>query len=477
MGKPLGFLFLPEPKDVLLCVQFRRRYMSPVVIQIIQFFISLSLLIVLHELGHFIPAKIFKTRVEKFYLFFDVKYSLFKKKIGETVYGIGWLPLGGYVKISGMIDESMDTEAMAEEPKPWEFRSKPTWQRLIIMLGGVTVNFVLAVLIYIALAYAYGKQYVPMDSLKDGVAVIEKEIGDKLGIETGDKILAVDGNKIESFRSVFMELVNGSSMTLERDGNTIEKEIPVDFIATLLEDEERMRFLSMRAPFIIKEVSPGSHNEGVDFRENDIVISMNGQPAEYRDQIDPILQANKGKEIDVVVKRENGFNENLKAKVSEQATLGVAINGLTMEEFEKLGYFKVKTEQYTFLESIPAGIDEGVSTLVNYVKQLKKIFNPETGAYKGVGGFAAIGKLFPETWDWPTFWSRTAFISIILAFMNILPIPALDGGHVMFLLYEMVTGRTPSDKFLEYAQMTGFFILIALLLFANGNDVYKWLFK
>ena len=451
--------------------------MSPVVIQIIQFFISLSLLIVLHELGHFIPAKIFKTRVEKFYLFFDVKFSLFKKKIGETVYGIGWLPLGGYVKISGMIDESMDTEAMAEEPKPWEFRSKPAWQRLIIMLGGVTVNFVLAVLIYIALAYAYGKKYIPMDSLKDGVYVVEKEIGDKVGVKTGDKIVAVDGNKVKEFGSVFMELVNGNSITIERDGRTIEQEIPVDFIATLIEDEDRMRFLYYRIPFIIKEVSKGSPNEGVDFRENDEVISMNGQPAVYRDQIVSILEANKGKEVDITVKRKAGSTETLKAKVTDSATLGVALNILTIDEYAERGYFKIQTEKYTFAEAVPAGIEEGVKTLTDYVKQLKKIFNPDTGAYKGVGGFAAIGKLFPETWDWATFWSRTAFISIILAFMNILPIPALDGGHVTFLLYEMVTGRKPSDKFLEYAQMTGFFILIALLLFANGNDVYKWLFK
>ena len=451
--------------------------MSPVVIQIIQFFISLSLLIVLHELGHFIPAKIFKTRVEKFYLFFDVKFSLFKKKIGETVYGIGWLPLGGYVKISGMIDESMDTEAMAEEPKPWEFRSKPAWQRLIIMLGGVTVNFVLAVLIYIALAYAYGKKYIPMDSLKDGVYVVEKEIGDKVGVKTGDKIVAVDGNKVKEFGSVFMELVNGNSITIERDGRTIEQEIPVDFIATLIEDEDRMRFLYYRIPFIIKEVSKGSPNEGVDFRENDEVISMNGQPAVYRDQIVSILEANKGKEVDITVKRKAGSTETLKAKVTDSATLGVALNILTIDEYAERGYFKIQTEKYTFAEAVPAGIKEGVKTLTDYVKQLKKIFNPDTGAYKGVGGFAAIGKLFPETWDWATFWSRTAFISIILAFMNILPIPALDGGHVTFLLYEMVTGRKPSDKFLEYAQMTGFIILIALLLFANGNDVYKWLFK
>lgn len=451
--------------------------MSPIVIQIIQFFISLSFLIVLHELGHFIPAKIFKTRVEKFYLFFDVKFSLFKKKIGETVYGIGWLPLGGYVKIAGMIDESMDTEAMAEEPKPWEFRSKPAWQRLIIMLGGVTVNFVLAVLIYIALAYAYGKQFIPMDSLKDGVAVVEKEIGDKVGIHTGDKILAVDGNRIKEFRSVFMELVNGNTLTLERDGRIIEQEIPVDFIATLLKDEERMRFLSPRFPFVIGAVSEDSPNKDSGLMPKDEIVQIEGEKITYFDEAKIILEKYKGQKINLTVARDEGILKQIPVSITDSATVGVALGGLSYEDLEAKGILKLETKKYTFAESIPAGIEEGVSTLVSYVKQLKKIFNPDTGAYKGVGGFAAIGKLFPETWDWPTFWSRTAFISIILAFMNILPIPALDGGHVTFLLYEMVTGRKPSDRFLEYAQMTGFFILIALLLFANGNDVYKWLFK
>ncbi len=451
--------------------------MSPILIKTIQFFLSLSLLIVLHELGHFIPAKLFKTRVEKFYLFFDVKFSLFKKKIGETVYGIGWLPLGGYVKIAGMIDESMDTEAMKEEPKEWEFRSKPAWQRLIIMLGGVTVNFVLAVVIYIGMAYAYGDQYIPMDSLRDGVWVTENNIGDKLGVQTGDKIVAVDGDKIENFDSVFIEIVNGNSITIERDGRTIEQEIPVDFIATLLEDEERVRFLSFRRPLIVKEVSKGSPNVGVDFRENDEVIAINGKDVAFMDEIVPLLEINKGREINMTVKRESGNIEVLTVKVDKDAELGIALVPLTLQEYEDKGIFRIKTQEYTFLESVPAGIDKGVNTLTSYVKQLKKIFNPETGAYKGVGGFAAIGGMFPDTWNWPMFWNTTALISIILAFMNILPIPALDGGHVTFLLYEMVTGRKPSDKFLEYAQMVGFFLLIALLLFANGNDIYKWLFK
>ncbi|MGB5668048.1 MAG: RIP metalloprotease RseP [Maribacter sp.] len=451
--------------------------MSPIVIQVIQFFLSLSLLIVLHELGHFIPAKIFNTRVEKFYLFFDIKFSLFKKKIGETVYGIGWLPLGGYVKIAGMIDESMDTEAMKEEPKEWEFRSKPTWQRLIIMLGGVTVNFILAVIIYVGLAFTYGDEYIPADSLRDGFWVTEKALGDKLGVQTGDKIIAVDGNKIEAFRSVLPEIVYGNTMTIVRDGRTFEQEIPVDFIATLSEDREKIRFINIRVPFIIKEISKGSINEGVDFQKKDEVIKINDTDVTYLDEVKPILEINKGKEIGVTVKRTNGNIETVTVKVSNEGTIGVGLGALTMQEYVDRGFLDVKTNKYTFLESIPAGIDKGVKTLNDYIKGMKKIFNPDTGAYKEVGGFAAIGGLFPETWNWPVFWNTTAFISIILAFMNILPIPALDGGHVTFLLYEMVTGRKPSDRFLETAQMIGFFLLIALLLFANGNDLYKWLFK
>ena len=451
--------------------------MSPIVIQVIQFFLSLSILIVLHEFGHFIPAKIFKTKVEKFYLFFDVKFSLFKKKIGETVYGIGWLPLGGYVKISGMIDESMDTEAMKEEPKPWEFRSKPTWQRLIIMLGGVTVNFILAVIIYIGLAYTYGDQFIPVDSLKDGVHVTTKEIGDKLGVQTGDNIIAVDGEKIEDFNTLFMEIVNGNSITIEREGGIIEKEIPVDFIATLLEDEDKVRFLMPRIPFVIGEISEESSNKDSGLKAQDEIIAIAGQDVKYFDQAKSILERYKGQEIELSIKR--GESERLKIPVviSDTATIGVRLGSLTYTDLEARGILKLETRTYSFMESIPAGIKKGVKTLNGYIGGMKKIFNPETGAYKGVGGFAAIAGIYPDTWNWPAFWGATAFISLILAFMNILPIPALDGGHVMFLLYEMVTGRKPSDKFLEYAQMIGFFLLIALLLFANGNDLYKWLFK
>lgn len=452
--------------------------MNPILIQAIQFFLSLSLLVILHELGHFIPAKLFKTKVEKFYLFFDVKFSLFKKKIGETEYGVGWLPLGGYVKIAGMIDESMDTEAMKKEPQPWEFRSKPAWQRLIIMLGGVTVNFVLAVIIFIGMAFAYGDQYIANESVKDGYYVTDTEIGNELGIQTGDRILAVDGNRVKTFRGLFLEIVNGNVITIERDGQAQDIQIPVDFIETLLDNPERMRFLTMRQPFVVKGHDPAHVvNPEVDFRAMDQVLSINGTTAYYLDQAKPILEANKGQEVRVVVARENGEEASLMAKVSDSAALGVSLQQLSMQQFVEKGLMRVENEQYSFVESIPVGINKGWTTMTGYVKQLKKIFNPQTGAYKGVGGFAAIGGLFPDAWDWQAFWGTTALLSVILAFMNILPIPALDGGHVMFLLYEMVSGRKPSDKFLEYAQVVGFFLLMALLLFANGNDLYKLIFK
>lgn len=453
----------------------KRQRMTPIVIKTIQFFLSLSLLIVLHELGHFIPAKLFKTRVEKFYLFFDVKFSLFKKKIGETVYGIGWLPLGGYVKISGMIDESMDKEQMKEEPKPWEFRSKPAWQRLIIMLGGVTVNFILAVVIFIGLVFTYGEEYIANDSLKDGIWVTEKSLGDELGVQTGDKILSVDGKKVEALQQILPEMIYGEKYTIERDGRVIEKTIPVDFIETLSEDKEKARFISYRYPFVINDVPKKSPNADSGLQKGDAVVEMAGTPVEYKDQVIPVLEANKGKEVPIKVMR-NGSPLDLTVSISDKATLGVVL-GMSPEAYKEAGYLEIKTLKYSFLESIPAGWNKGVKTLTDYIRGMKKIFNPDTGAYKEVGGFAAIGGMFPDTWNWPAFWATTAFISIILAFMNILPIPALDGGHVMFLLYEMVTGRKPSDKFLEYAQMIGFFILIALLLFANGNDLYKWLFK
>jgi regulator of sigma E protease len=444
-----------------------------IVIKLSQFLLSLSLLIILHELGHFIPAKLFKTRVEKFYLFFDVKYSLFKKQIGETVYGIGWLPLGGYVKISGMIDESMDKEQMALPPQPWEFRSKPAWQRLIIMLGGVTVNFILAFIIYIGMAFAYGDTYVATADLKDGV-LIENPTMIKAGFKTGDKIVALDGKKVENFdNDLNINIIMSKEVLIERNGQQQTIQMPKDFVDQLSK-HQKSSLVDMRIPFAIKDVPAESVNTSL--KAKDVVVSLNGQQARYYDQVKAILDNNKGKTIPAVVLRD--LKETpITVKVSAAGKLGVVTGGLDIKSLEKLGYYKISTKEYSFAESIPVGLTKGKDQLIGYGKQLKMIFNPETKAYKQVGGFAAIFNIFPSSWSWETFWSITALLSIMLGVMNLLPIPALDGGHVMFLLYEIISGKKPSDKFLENAQMVGFVLLIALLLFANGNDIYKAIVK
>ncbi|MBJ2174957.1 RIP metalloprotease RseP [Aureibaculum sp. A20] len=445
-------------------------------IKVSQFILSLSILIVLHELGHYIPAKIFKTRVEKFYLFFDYKFSIFKKKIGETVYGIGWIPLGGYVKISGMIDESMDTDQMKEEPKPWEFRSKPAWQRLIIMLGGVTVNFLLGIFIYILMMNIWGEQYLPNENLTDGVWV-QNELGEELGLQTGDKILTIDGEKIQKFRDLFLEFINGNAYTIERNGEVIEKDIPVDFISKLVDGEkEDANFLSPRIPFFIGKVIDTLQNANSGLQPKDIVVAINKRPIKYFDEVDAEFSKHKNEKVTLTVKRDNS-TEDIDVTLDNDGKIGVQLAMMPQSDMEKLGYYKFETKTYTFIEAIPAGMNKAWTTFSSYLKQLKKIFNPSTGAYKGLGGFISIGSIFPSTWDWQTFLSITAFLSIMLGVMNLLPIPALDGGHVVFTLYEMISGRKPSDKFLEYAQIAGFIFLIALLLFANGNDIYRHLFK
>ena len=443
-----------------------------ILIKASQFILSLSLLIVLHELGHFIPAKLFKTRVEKFYLFFDYKFSIFKKKIGDTVYGIGWIPLGGYVKISGMIDESMDTEQLQEEPKPWEFRSKPAWQRLIIMLGGVFVNFVLGIFIYIMLMYSYGEKYLPNENVADGVWV-QDSLAISLGLQNGDKILSVDGEEIKKFRDITIEFINGNNYTIERNGLVIEKELPVDFIDQLISRGKNAGMIVRpRSPFMFAEFQENSLNVNSGFKDKDIVIAINGQSLKYHDEVETILQQNKGKEISMTVKRDSE-DKTFNVAVSNNGKLEIVLYGMGFSDLEKLGYYDLADIDYSFSEAIPAGINKSYETLTNYMKQLKKIFNPSTGAYKGLGGFISIGSIFPSTWSAETFWSITAFLSIMLGFMNLLPIPALDGGHVVFTLWEMITGKKPSDKFLEYAQVTGFIVLIALLLFANGNDIFR----
>ena len=448
-------------------------YFMDLFIQISQFLLSLSLLIVLHELGHFIPAKLFKTRVEKFYLFFDVKYSLFKKKIGETVYGIGWLPLGGYVKISGMIDESMDTDQMKQEPQPWEFRSKPSWQRLIIMLGGVSVNFILAAIIYIVITFVYGTTDIQANSVLGGYEISNPVFKD-IGLKTGDKIISINGEEIEFFSQIVPKMLSAKTATIEREGVLKIINFPVDFLGQLSSSKSKS-FIELRNPVIFSKPVQGSINDKVDIQDGDLLLSINDQPAQFMDQSSPILNANKGQVVSVDIKRSNDIiKRNL--NVNNDGMIEFILK-TSPKDFVDAGFYKSITQNYSFGQSIVVGFDKFLSQVSSYWVQLKLIFSPSTGAYKGVGGFKAILDIFPESWSWLNFWHITAFLSIMLGVLNLLPIPALDGGHVMFLLYEMISGRKPSDKFMEYAQTIGFFILIALVLFANGNDIFKAIFN
>lgn len=441
-----------------------------ILVKLSQFLLSLSLLIVLHELGHFVPAKLFKTRVEKFYLFFDIKFSLFKKKIGETVYGIGWLPLGGYVKIAGMIDESMDTEQMKQEPQPWEFRSKPAWQRLIIMLGGVTVNFILAFVIYIGMTWYYGDRYIANDSLKYGVWVQSPAL-ENAGMKTGDKIVSIDGRNLERINEAPSQLITAKEIVVERNGQQLTVKLPVNFVDQMMKTREE-GLIAPRIPVIVSDVPDDSENREM-LKKGDFVTAINDKKIDFADEFKAELNHYKNQTVTATVKRDGG-EITVPLKVNAQGMLGITFALRVKEnDAERLGLYELSHEHYSFAKSIPVGIEKGKNQLIGYGKQLKMIVNPDTGAYKGVGGFKAIFDVFPNTWSWEVFWSITAFLSIMLGVMNLLPIPALDGGHVLFLLYEMISGRKPSDKFLEYAQTVGFVLLIALLLFANGNDIFK----
>lgn len=440
-----------------------------ILIKVSQFILSLSLIIVLHEFGHYWPARYFKIKVEKFYLFFDVNFSLFKKKIGETEWGIGWLPLGGYVKIAGMIDESMDKEQMAKPPKSWEFRSKPSWQRLIIMLGGVTVNFIMALIIYIGMAYSYGSSSIPLDSIKDGF-LINNPILLELGFQTGDKILSADGKKIDTFSDLNRSIITASSYEIQRNEETLEIKLPIDFLGKLSTSKNNSLF-ELREPFIIQGVSEESLNKDYDIRQGDRIVSVNAKDVKYVDQLTPILKQNSNQTVEVELFRDS-FRIQKTLNVNEDGKLGFNI-GSTVSEKIDLGLLSFEETNYTLVESISFGSQKFSSVLGSYIEQFVAIFNPSTGAYKGLGGFLAIGNIFPSAWSWQSFWSITAFLSIMLGVLNLLPIPALDGGHAMFLIYEMVSGKKPSDKFMETVQIIGFIILLSLVIFANGNDIYK----
>ena len=442
--------------------------------QVFYLILSLSILVVLHEFGHYITAKWFGCRVEKFYLFFNPYFSLVKKKIGETEYGIGWLPLGGYVKISGMIDESMDKDAMKLPPQPHEFRSKPAWQRLIIMLGGIIVNVLLAFLIYAMVLFVWGEQKVPVSSVKSGIWVHDSVLYD-LKIRNGDRIVAVDGQPIEYFEDIQPKILLGKSITIERDSQQINIDMPVNFIERLVESKRKTGLLLLqRLPPYIGEYSPKDTSNGkkAGLQPLDKIIAIDSMPVNYYDDMSPILAGKKNEKVDLKVLR-NGTTLAVAAQVNAEGKIGLPI--LSFMQYDSLGVFKLETKKYGFFEALPAGVSMAMSKLKYYIDQFKLILQPETGAYKGLGGFKAMGSIFPTEWgEWEAFWRITGFLSIILAFMNLLPIPALDGGHVVFTLVEMISGRKPSDKFLEYAQVVGMVLLLGLMLFANGNDWFGW---
>lgn len=441
-------------------------------IKVAQLILSLSILVILHEFGHYITARWFKCRVEKFYLFFDPWFSIVKKKIGKTVYGIGWVPLGGYVKIAGMIDESMDKNQLKQPAQPWEFRSKPAWQRLIIMLGGVTVNVLLAFFIYAMILFTWGETKLPIKNVKDGVWCVDS-LATELGLQNGDKIISVNDQPITYFEDINASLLLGDHMTIERNGVQQNIKLPVNLIEKIVEKGKRSPIVALRIPVIVSEVPDTSTAHKAGLEPNDRIIGVNTNPIQYFDELKDILKQHKSDTLLLQVQRGNQ-QLTLITPVSKEGTIGFTPLIPDANTLEKLGMYQFDQKKYGFFASFPAGVQKAGEKLDFYIQQFKKILNPKTGAYKGVGGFKSMGSIFPNHWDWETFWNITAFFSIVLAFMNLLPIPALDGGHVLFTLYEIITRRKPSEKFLEYAQYVGMAILLGLLLFANGNDWFGW---
>lgn len=443
-------------------------------VQVGQLLLALSILVVLHEFGHYITARWFGCRVEKFFLFFDPWFSLVKKKVGDTVYGIGWLPLGGYVKISGMIDESMDKEAMKLPPKDYEFRSKPAWQRLIIMLGGIIMNVLVAFIIYAFVLMIWGEKRTPNSTVKGGIWVTDS-LMTKLGFQSGDKIISVNGDSIKYFEDIQLKvLIGGRKVVLDRNGEIKELDLPIDLIDKLVTRKDKKRTLILpRIPAYVGEYGKKDtlYGKRAGLLPMDKIIAVDGQPVQYIDEVNVLGANHKNGQVAVQVLRGTD-TINLTNKVNGEGRLELAL--LSSEQYDSLGAYKELHTKYSFFAAFPAGVVKSVDKLNGYIDQFKLILNPDTGAYKGVGGFKAIGSVFPTSWDWESFWNITAFLSIILAFMNLLPIPALDGGHVVFTLYEMISGRKPNEKFLEYAQMVGMVLLLLLMLYANGNDWFGW---
>ena len=448
----------------------KRQSMETFLVKALQLILSLSILVLVHEFGHFIFARIFKVRVEKFYLFFDPWFSIFKfkPKNSDTEYGVGWLPLGGYCKISGMIDESMDKEAMAQPPKPYEFRSKPAGQRLMIMVAGVLFNFLLALFIYSMVLFTWGDTFLPLKNVKAGMDY--SETFHNVGFQDGDILLKADDTELERFgEDCFRRVLNAQTVTVLRGGVETVIPIPEDMAQRVMRDKKG--FASYRFPMVVRELGKTESGESpaavAGLQPGDSIVSINGivTPSFY--EVGEVLAQNKDKDVLVGFYRA-GIPQTLTLHTDTAGKMGI----YSVSPFDM---YQTVTRKYGFFESFPAGVMLGVNTLKGYVSDMKYVFTKEGAS--SLGGFGTIGSLFPAEWDWHSFWMKTAFLSIILAFMNILPIPALDGGHVMFLLYEVIARRKPSDKFLEYAQVTGMFLLFALLIYANGNDIFRFFFK
>ncbi len=441
--------------------------METFLIKALQLILSLSILVIVHEFGHFIFARLFKVRVEKFYLFFDPWFSLFKfkPKNSETEYGIGWLPLGGYCKISGMIDESMDKEQLAKPPQPYEFRSKPAGQRLLIMVGGVLFNFFLALFIYSMVLFYWGDTYLPLKNMKMGMNYSETFLN--VGFRDGDILLKADTTELERFDENTARLViEANNVTVLRDGEEVTIPMPGDMMQRLLHDKKG--FAGLRFPLVVKDLPvKDAPAVAAGLQRGDSIVSVNGVPTPTYDEVTVALYAYKGTPVTLGFYRGN-VKDSVSITPDTLGKIGVSI-------FLPTDMYELKNVRYGFFESFPAGIEKGIKSLTGYVSDMKYVFTKEGAS--SLGGFGSIGNLFSPVWNWQLFWERSAWLSLILAFMNILPIPALDGGHVMFLLYEVITRRKPSDKFLEYAQVTGMAILLLLLLYANGNDLFRFVFK
>jgi len=434
-----------------------------------QFVLSFSILVILHEMGHFLPAKWFKCRVEKFFLFFNPWFSLAKKKIGETEYGLGWIPLGGYVKISGMIDESMDKEQMKQPPQPWEFRSKPAWQRLIIMLGGVTVNVILAIIIFIMITWVWGEEFLPPQNVKYGLSA--DSLGTAMGLRNGDVIYKVGNEPVKDEFKVTPQILtsDASQITVLRDGQQITLPVPNTLVKSLSKTKGA-DFVSIRFPSIVDAFTKESNAEKEGLRKGDKLIGVDSVQTPFFQDFQKEIRKRKNKTASVVVLR-GSDTVKINVKVNNEGMIGVA----PLADIKKLG-FETETKKYSLIESFSVGFKRCWKTLSNYMTGLKQIFTGRVAAKDSLGSVISIGNIFPGVWDWESFWTLTAVFSIILAFMNVLPVPGLDGGHALFTVYEMITGKKPSDKFIEYAQMVGMVLLLSLMLYAFGLDIWR-LFK